>query len=119
MFFWIMQQITLSIIFIISVHYIYLFLKNNLTVPKTKDLVKRPVEKYKDIYNSLSKKTDNIDMKNELKDFMNSNDNSNKDNLISANITSNFSLVNEDDQENDSETEEEYHSEWLMEKLNQ
>ena len=49
MFFWIIQQIIISIVLIISIHYIYIFFKNNLTIPKTKDLVKRPIEQYKQI----------------------------------------------------------------------
>ena len=55
MFFWIIQQIIISIVLIISIHYIYIFFKNNLTIPKTKDLVKRPIEQYKQIYTSLNK----------------------------------------------------------------
>ena len=115
MFFWIIQQIILSIIFIISVHYTYIFLKRNLTVPKTKDLVKRPIENYKEIYNSLSK--DN-DMKSELNEFMNNNDDDeNEEKIISNDFTSsNYSLLNKND-END--MDDEYQSEWLLEKLNQ
>ena len=43
-----------SVVLIISVHYIYIFFKNNLTVPKTKDLVNKPSEQYKKIYKSLN-----------------------------------------------------------------
>ena len=39
--FWILRQI-IALVFIVAVHYIYLYFKNNLTVPKTKDLVKKP-----------------------------------------------------------------------------
>ena len=53
MLFWIIQQTIISIILIISVHYIYIFFKNNLTIPKTKDLVNKPTEQYKQIYNSI------------------------------------------------------------------
>ena len=35
--------------------YLYIFFKNNLTVPKTKDLVKKPTEQYKKIYSSINK----------------------------------------------------------------
>ncbi len=72
MLFWIIRQTIISVILIISVHYIYLFFKNNLTVPKTKDLVNKPAEQYKKIYNSLNK--NNIEtskeMKNELKNYL-------------------------------------------------
>lgn len=71
MLFWIIQQTIISIVLIISVHYIYIFFKNNLTIPKTKDLVNRPTEQYKNIYKSLSKSNENNkEMKNELKDYL-------------------------------------------------
>ena len=71
MLFWIIQQIIISVVLIISVHYIYVFFKQNLTVPKTKDLVKRPAEQYKKIYTSLKKEEENKDtMKNELKNYL-------------------------------------------------
>ena len=50
--------------------YIYFF-KNNLTIPKTKDLVKKPTEQYKKIYNSINNpKQENKSMKSELKNFI-------------------------------------------------
>ena len=71
MIFWIIQQTIISIILIISVHYIYIFFKNNLTVPKTKDLVNKPTEQYKKIYSSLNNnKEDTKEMKNELKNYL-------------------------------------------------
>jgi len=71
MLFWIVQQIIISVVLIISVHYIYVFFKNNLTIPKTKDLVKRPSEQYKKIYTSLKNEEENKDnMKNELKNYL-------------------------------------------------
>ena len=49
----------------------------NLTIPKTKDLVNRPVEQYSDMINTINKKQPisktsgkNETMKNELKDFL-------------------------------------------------
>lgn len=71
MLFWIVQQIIISVVLIISLHYIYVFFKNNLTIPKTKDLVKRPSEQYKKIYTSLKKDEENKDnMKDELKNYL-------------------------------------------------
>ena len=71
MFFWIIQQIIISVVLIVTIHYIYLFFKHNLTIPKTKDLVKKPMEQYKQIYTSFNKKTeDKTVMKNELKDYL-------------------------------------------------
>jgi len=71
MLFWICQQIVLSIILILSLHYSYLFFKNNLTIPKTIDMIKKPVHQYKDIYSSIQKnKQKNETMKNELKSYL-------------------------------------------------
>ena len=71
MLLWILQQIIISVVLIVTVHYIYIFFKNNLTVPKTKDLVKKPTQQYQKIYNSINKsKQENKSMKNELKNFI-------------------------------------------------
>ena len=67
----IIQYILVSIILIVTMHYIWSFLKTNLTIPKTKDLVKKPKELYKDIYSTMNKKDDtNEDMKNELRNYI-------------------------------------------------
>ena len=67
----IIQYILVSIILIVTTHYIWSFLKTNLTIPKTKDLVKKPKELYKDIYSTMNKKDDtNEDMKNELRNYI-------------------------------------------------
>jgi len=78
MLFWIIQQTIISIVLIISVHYIYIFFKNNLTIPKTKDLVNKPSVEYEKIKNELNKfkkeetlkKKNNNEMKNELKNYL-------------------------------------------------
>ena len=77
MFLWIVKQITLSIIIISLIHYLLIFFKQNLTDPKIKDLVNRPEQKYKEIYQSLEAKTPEIpsnetkmDMKAELKNYL-------------------------------------------------
>lgn len=72
MLFWIIRQIIISFIFIFTAHYIYNYFKKNLTVPKIKDLIKKPVKQYEDIYQSQEKDS-NVDketMKNELKDYL-------------------------------------------------
>ena len=69
---WILQRIILSLLFIITIHYIYIFLKDNLTTPKIKDLVNKPKSQYKEIYDSLHKNKNNKDsatMKNELQNY--------------------------------------------------
>tara|TARA_B100000900_G_scaffold413837_1_gene438796 strand:- start:471 stop:776 length:306 start_codon:yes stop_codon:yes gene_type:complete len=71
MLFWIIQRVIISFLFIFSVHYIYNYFKNNLTVPKIKDLIKKPVKQYEQIYEAADEKVvDNEVMKNELKDYL-------------------------------------------------
>ena len=68
----IIQQILLSLILIVIVHYIYVFFKNNLTEPKIKDLVNKPKKKYEQIYSSISmnEHQSTKNMKNELQDYL-------------------------------------------------
>jgi len=55
MIFWILQRIIISLVLILCAHYIYIFLKTNLTTPKTRDLVNLPREKYKEMYEKINK----------------------------------------------------------------
>ena len=67
MFLWILQMIVISIVLIASIHYIFVFFKENLTIPKTKDLVNKPVQNYKKMLNIKEKTETNTDsMKSEL-----------------------------------------------------
>jgi hypothetical protein len=50
----IIQITVVSIIFIFVLHYLINFFKDNLTVPKTKDLVNAPNKKYENMYNVIS-----------------------------------------------------------------
>jgi hypothetical protein len=84
MLFWIIKISLLSIIFILLVHHLLIFLKSTLTVPKIKDLVNSPNQKYQNIYDTISHNSNsytNIDllpidskdepnMKDELKMFL-------------------------------------------------
>jgi hypothetical protein len=54
MLYWIIQSIILSFIFIVLVHNLIILLKDNLTVPKVKDLVKSNKQKYENIYNAIN-----------------------------------------------------------------
>jgi len=56
MFFWSLQITIISIIMIFLVHHLLNFFKNTLTVPKVKDLVNIPQQKYENIYNVLNKR---------------------------------------------------------------
>jgi len=72
MIFSIIQSAILSIILIALVHYSYIFLKENLTTPKIKDLINKPIDQYNDIYKDLEciKETSNVDMKSELQNYL-------------------------------------------------
>jgi hypothetical protein len=85
MLFWIIQTTVLSIIFIFLVHYLIEFFKSTLTVPKIKDLVNSPSQKYQNMFNVMQTHSEPVapykvselipqqpqsDMKNELKSFL-------------------------------------------------
>jgi hypothetical protein len=92
MLYWIIQTTIISFILIYLVHHLFNFFKSTLTVPKIKDLVNAPTQKYENIYNILSHNSDldlntskidslfykntellpkpQTDMKNELKNFL-------------------------------------------------
>ena len=59
MFSWILQISFISIIFIFLVHHLLCFLKATLTVPKMKDLVNSPVKKYQDIFDTIAQSSTN------------------------------------------------------------
>jgi len=104
MLFWVLQRIIISLILILCMHYIYIFLKTNLTTPKTKDLVNQPREQYKEIYekininkhgsspNNSEKNVDNSQdktsvMKDELKSYLKDLKHSNNNSTMSTNST--------------------------------
>jgi hypothetical protein len=87
---WTIQITIMSIILIFLVHHLINFFKSTLTVPKIKDLVNTPIQKYENMFNVISNKknintlsdtkdytimdllpkSDDISMKNELKNFL-------------------------------------------------
>jgi hypothetical protein len=93
---WIIQITLISILLIFLVHHLISFFKSTLTVPKIKDLVNSPTQKYEKMYNIINNSNDNgvnetlkpnkdytlidilpnnndeITMKNELKNFLKS-----------------------------------------------
>ena len=66
---WIIQITIISIVLIFLVHYLFNFFKSTLTVPKIKDLVNIPNQKYKNMYSIISKNNEIFN-----------NDNSNNEN---------------------------------------
>jgi predicted PurR-regulated permease PerM len=75
MLLWTLQSIVISLILIVLIHYLFYFFKNTLTVPKVKDLVNKPRERYNEVISTLNNKKDIIpnknDMDNELQNFLN------------------------------------------------
>ena len=90
---WIIQITIISIVLIFLVHHLINFFKSTLTVPKIKDLVNTPTQKYENMYNIINKhkevnnnlnvnneytlidllpKKDDSSMKSELKNFLKS-----------------------------------------------
>lgn len=118
MLYWSIQITVVSIILIFLVHHLIHFFKNTLTVPKIKDLVNAPTEKYENMLNIIKKQSNTysnsedykiIDlvpssieeqpvMKNELKNFLKKQLSTNSsgteikalDNLSSVNSYSEF-----------------------------
>lgn len=54
MLFWTVQTIIISITFIFLVHHLITYFKQILTVPRTKDLVNSPIQKYNDMFKIIS-----------------------------------------------------------------
>ena len=84
---WVIQTTIISIVLIFLVHHLINFFKSNLTVPKIKDLVNSPTQKYENMYNIIKQnsntssneeytlidllpKKDETNMKSELKNFL-------------------------------------------------
>ena len=78
MLFWSIKITLLSIILIFLVHYLINFFKSTLTVPKIKDLVNTPTQKYENMFNVMS-----------LSDKQNTNSNNNTNNISSNNTNNN------------------------------
>ena len=53
MLYWTIQFTIISIILIFLVHHLINFFKSTLTVPKIKDLVNTPTQKYENMYNII------------------------------------------------------------------
>lgn len=57
---WIIQITIVSIILIFLVHHLFNFFKITLTIPKIKDLVNSPNQKYEKIYNIIKNNSNSI-----------------------------------------------------------
>lgn len=112
MLYWAIQFTFISILLIFLVHYLINFFKDTLTVPKIKDLVKTPIQKYDNMYSIISNsssnnnnndtqgnsKQDPVVMKNELKSFLKSQlSNSTSTDISTLNPTSSQSYFTNPD----------------------
>jgi hypothetical protein len=80
---WILQITIISIVLIFLVHYLFNFFKSTLTVPKIKDLVNSPTQKYESMFNIISKnnsKTPNNTFNKGNNDYNDNNDYNNDNN---------------------------------------
>ena len=73
---WIIQITITSIILIFLVHYLFNFFKETLTVPKIKDLVNSPSQKYQYMFDTISKSGQSFSDYNDTNANANANANS-------------------------------------------
>jgi hypothetical protein len=73
MLYWAVKITIISIVLVILVHHLINFFKSTLTVPKIKDLVNKPSQKYENMYNIINNSNNNSNNNNN-----NSNDSNNK-----------------------------------------
>jgi hypothetical protein len=58
MLFFTLKTIFVSLLLIALIHYLYGFFKNTLTVPKVKDLVNKPAERYNKMFAGINDEND-------------------------------------------------------------
>ena len=80
MLFWTIQITVISIVLIFLVHYLINFFKSTLTVPKIKDLVNTPTQKYENMYNIINNNKNN-------------NQNNNQNTHKEPNLENEYSLI--------------------------
>jgi hypothetical protein len=94
--FWIAQVAVVSFVMIFILHNLYFFFKEMLTVPKMKDMVKRPQQRYDALFRELR-------MRNEASNHEpdSSNNANNHTNANSANSANNHNSNNNDEMKNE------------------
>lgn len=88
MFFEIIKWALLSLLLISLVHYLFNFFKENLTIPKTKDLVTKPLEKYKTMETIISNNSNINNNNNSQNNLSNSNNTTTINDLHNSNLDS-------------------------------
>jgi len=82
MLYWAVKITIISIVLVILVHHLINFFKSTLTVPKIKDLVNKPSQKYENMYNIINNSNNN-----------NNNNNSNDNNNNNKNQENDYTLI--------------------------
>jgi len=80
---WIIQISLISLIFIFLVHHLIGFFKTTLTVPKIRDLVNSPSQKYKNIFDTINT---NMSMSMSTISLTDSNSNSNSNSYTAIDL---------------------------------
>jgi hypothetical protein len=80
---WTIQVLVTSFVIIFVLHNLYVFFKDTLTVPKIKDMVKRPQQKYETLFRELRNNGINNGINN------GANNGANNSNNVNANDESN------------------------------
>jgi hypothetical protein len=91
---WIIQISIVSIIFIFLVHHLIGFFKSTLTVPKIKDLVNSPSQKYQYMFDTISKSGQSFS------DYNDTNTNTNANVNVNANSYTAIDLLPTESQTN-------------------
>lgn len=81
----------ISLILIVLLHYLFIFFKDNLTIPKTKDLITKPLEKYKVMETII----DNNFSNSKINKLPTNNLNSNKEGTTMLNNLNELSNIND------------------------
>ena len=81
MIFSIVKWTIISLTLIFLIHHLYTFLMNTLTVPKIKDLVNKPKEQYKDLFQTMQQ---GISGSNNISNSISASNNISGSNNISA-----------------------------------
>ncbi len=66
---WAIQIAIISIVLIFLVHHLINFFKSTLTVPKIKDLVNTPKQKYENMYSIINNRNNTSETSNTNKDY--------------------------------------------------
>jgi hypothetical protein len=90
MLYWIIQITIISFVLIFLVHHLINFFKSTLTVPKIKDLVNSPTQKYENMYNIINSRTNRNNISNNGSNNCNSNIN---DSVNNYEINNEYTLI--------------------------